>query len=273
MQLYSRALAAGREKIDPDEVFFLDMEIAMAHLKSGDVKSAKTLLENYEDRVATMKPAEAIVFSKYYQALADYKKIIGPANEFYSASLKFLSYTSIDDMLIEDKMTLAKDIALAALSGEDIYNFGEVLATPILNCLVSSPIQWLKDLVEVINGGNITGFNKIVQAHSQEYLAEPIISTSQEIIKQKAILLSLVNLAFERPSHSRIIDFVEISDKCLIPLQQVEWVLMKAMAIGLIKGVIDEVVGHVLVSWVQPRVLDKVQLAAINDQLAVWSEK
>jgi 26S proteasome regulatory subunit N9 len=53
----------------------------------------------------------------------------------------------------------------------------------------------------------------------------------------------------------------------------VEWLLMKAMALGLVKGKIDEVESFVKVTWIQPRVLDVTQLAAVNDQLAIWSEK
>jgi hypothetical protein len=54
---------------------------------------------------------------------------------------------------------------------------------------------------------------------------------------------------------------------------QVEWVLMRAMSIGLLKGTIDEVGAAVNVTWVQPRVLDKEQLALLNTQLKTWTEK
>ena len=54
---------------------------------------------------------------------------------------------------------------------------------------------------------------------------------------------------------------------------QVEWVLMRALSLGLIKGTIDEVEASVSVTWVQPRVLDKEQIAMLNVQLASWTEK
>jgi hypothetical protein len=54
---------------------------------------------------------------------------------------------------------------------------------------------------------------------------------------------------------------------------QVEWVLMRAMSLGLIKGIIDGVEEVVNVTWVQPRVLDKDQLNLLHDQLGAWTER
>ena len=48
---------------------------------------------------------------------------------------------------------------------------------------------------------------------------------------------------------------------------------MRAMSLGLIKGVIDGVEELVSVTWVQPRVLDKGQLSLLHDQLGAWSER
>ena len=39
-----------------------------------------------------------------------------------------------------------------------------------------------------------------------------------------------------------------------------EWVLMRAMSLGIIKGLIDEVEENVSITWIQPRVLDKNQI-------------
>lgn len=54
---------------------------------------------------------------------------------------------------------------------------------------------------------------------------------------------------------------------------QVEWVLMRAMSLGLIKGIIDETEEFVQVSWVRPRVLDCQQLELLRGQLESWTER
>ena len=45
---------------------------------------------------------------------------------------------------------------------------------------------------------------------------------------------------------------------------------MKAMSLGLVKGEIDEVNQSVDFRYVQPRVLDKGQLQAMDNRLANW---
>ena len=45
---------------------------------------------------------------------------------------------------------------------------------------------------------------------------------------------------------------------------------MKALAQGLVKGAIDEVAGVVNMTWVQPRVLDRKQVAGMASTLDTW---
>lgn len=48
---------------------------------------------------------------------------------------------------------------------------------------------------------------------------------------------------------------------------------MKALSLGLIKGIIDEVDQQISVTWVQPKVLDHEQIKVIVGQLNDWSER
>ncbi len=45
---------------------------------------------------------------------------------------------------------------------------------------------------------------------------------------------------------------------------------MKSLSLGLIHGKIDQVDQHVVVTWVQPRVLDKAQIKAMCEKVATW---
>ena len=148
-------------------------------------------------------------------------QLVGPAQEFYSAALLYLSYTSVDELSAEEKYVLATDMALAAITGDDIFNFGEVIATPILSFLKNTPNAWLNDLVHALHSGNIDQYNVIVDSCRVQYSAQPSLAGRHEVIKQKLVLLSLVNLAFERPSQARLVSFTDIANRTKIPVDQV----------------------------------------------------
>jgi len=174
---------------------------------------------------------------------------------------------------MEEKYVLATDVALASITGENIFNFGEVITTPILVALKGSPNQWMHDLVLAMNRGSIDEFNSIVDANRAQYFAQPSLSSRHDNIKKKIVLLALMNIAFERPSHDRQILFADISARTRIPMDQVEWVLMRAFSLNLIKGTIDQIEQSVSITWVQPRVLDTDQLSILSSQLETWASR
>lgn len=71
----------------------------------------------------------------------------------------------------------------------------------------------------------------------------------------------------------RSIPFVALAQETRLPVDQVEWVLMRAMSLGLIKGRIDQVDSVVHITFVKPRVLDKVQVAALQERVENWRQK
>ena len=185
----------------------------------------------------------------------------------------FLAYTPVESLPIEEKYIIATDMALASITGENIFNFGEVIATPILEALKGSPNQWLHDLVLAMHRGSIDDFNSIVNTNREQYFAQPSLSSRHENTKKKIVLLALMNVAFERPSHDRQIQFTDISARTRIPIDQVEWVLMQAFSLGLVKGTIDQIDQSVSITWVQPRMLDKDQLGLLCNQLSTWATR
>ena len=133
----------------------------------------------------------------------------------------FLAYTSVDDLRSNEKYALATDMALAAITGDDIYNFGEVLATPILKVLKDTPNEWLLLLVESMNNGHVDHFDNVVTSYHSQYTAQPVLQDKHVKVVEKMRLLAVLQLAFERPSHSRVIAFQDISDRIKVPTNEV----------------------------------------------------
>lgn len=60
------------------------------------------------------------------------------------------------------------------------------------------------------------------------------------------------------PSGDRSITFDAIALAANLPVDQVELLIMRALSLGLIRGLLDQVEGTLRVTWVQPRVLQYV---------------
>ena len=70
-------------------------------------------------------------------------------------------------------------------------------------------------------------------------------------------------MTFKRASNRRVITFQDISAETRLPLEDIELLVMKGLAQGLVKGAIDQVSGVVHMTWVQPRVLNKQQVSSL----------
>ena len=92
-------------------------------------------------------------------------------------------------------------------------------------------------------------------------------------IQEKMTLLALVKMIFERPSSERTVDFATIAQVLEIPIEQVEWVIMRAFSVKLMEGSMDQVDGIVHVTWILPRVLDNGQMSDLATRFGEWAVK
>ena len=87
----------------------------------------------------------------YFYSFLSYTAIFSPRTKskyvFYRANLRFLGCTELSDLSKEDQQSHAFHLSLAALLGKGIYNFGELLAHPVLQTLNGTPNEWLINLL------------------------------------------------------------------------------------------------------------------------------
>lgn len=140
------------------------------------------------------------------------------------------------------------------------------LAHPILDSLTGTENEWLVELLRAFNSGDINKFEQMKPKWST--IAD--LAAQEVKLRQKISLLCLMEMTFKRPANKRTIMFEEIAKEAKLPVKEVEILIMKALAQGLVKGAIDEVAGVVNMTWVQPRVLDRKQVAAMATTLDTW---
>lgn len=166
----------------------------------------------------------------------------------------------------QDQVERAFNIGLAAILGNGIYNFGELLQHEILDALRNSEKSWLVQLLFAFNSGNIKAYKEL---HSQ-WSKQPDLNTNEKYMREKISLLCLMEMTFKRPATQRVLSFDDIAQETDLSKGDVENLVMRALSLKLVKGLIDQVDQTVHMSWVQPRVLDKDQIGTMADRLHLW---
>ncbi|CAB3360789.1 Hypothetical predicted protein [Cloeon dipterum] len=206
------------------------------------------------------------VHGRYYQLASDLYRLQSNYAEYYRASLRYLGCSDLSTITSEDKINIAAFLGLAALLGEGVYNFGELLAHPVLESLEGTPAVWIKHLLLAFNQGDIAKFEQM-RPH-WESMGDLVAHEKQ--LREKITLLCLMEMTFKRPSNNRILTFAEIAKETQLPVTDVEFLVMKALSLGLVRGAIDQVAQNVQMTWVQPRVLDKNQINGMIQRLNAW---
>jgi len=286
--------AAHTKEQDEQAMKLLSLELLRRRLvlPGADLDAAKeqlaTIKKSMDHHTGVM---DARIYAAYYQASYEYHKLRSNPQEYYTNALLYLTYTPLTTIPASTRAALASDIGLAALLGKNIHNFGELLQHPILKDLevAGHEFEWLPKMLRTFNGGKIKEFDQIFAQVKDKY---PALSANGVFLNQKLRIMTLMELVFHLPTgkaavaaedaaastssaqpRGRFLTFDEISAGCDLPHDQVEWLVMKALALGVLRGEIDQVKQIVRIHWVAPRVLDIEQVKAIQKRLGVWQQE
>ncbi|KDE06781.1 26S proteasome regulatory subunit N9 [Microbotryum lychnidis-dioicae p1A1 Lamole] len=245
------------------------MEAAYFKLLLGDNEGTKSAIDTCAKVLDAMDSVDLVVHASYYRVAGDYYKAKAEYADYYKNSLLYLACVTVDkDLTLPERVQRAHDLAISALLGK-IYNFGELLMHPILDSLNGTEYAPIKNLLFAFNAGDIGQFESLSHAIAQE----PILQENYSTLRQKICLMALIEAVFRRPTSERVLPFSVIAADTRLPIDEVEHLVMKALSLKLIRGTLDQVSSTTSISWVQPRVLDKVQIAGLRDRLAGWTDQ
>ncbi|EIM23476.1 hypothetical protein WALSEDRAFT_31005 [Wallemia mellicola CBS 633.66] len=246
-------------------------KISIAHydLLLGNLDKAKEAMDVCERVLDSIDGVEASVTGAWLRVSGDYFKSKAEYAAFYRTTLLYISCAGMDQLDKAEQIQRSHDLAIAALLGDTIYNFGELLTHPILHALDGTELEWLKDIIYIFNEGDITKF----EVNASKLANEPILHDSQAFLRQKICLMALIECVFKRSSKDRDMSFSTIGAETKLPLDEVEHLIMKALSLKLIRGTIDQVSSSASINWVQPRVLDKNQVKSLASRLNEWRSK
>ena len=225
-------------------------------------------LELVESIMTTAPPPLAIQAS-VYRISALYDKFALNYSAFYRHTFLFLACLSAEELKQSRFLETSHDLCVAALLADDIYNFGELLEHAILKNLVGTPYAYLVDLLNGFNAGNLETLSRL-EASVKKH---PALSAHATFLQEKLCLMSLAQFLFTQVKSDRRVLFTDIAAATKVALDQIEFLLIRAISVGIIRGSIDQVEGFISVSWIQPRLLDSQQIGELFKAVELWNEK
>jgi len=199
----------------------------------------------------------------------------GDAGAFYRASLARLAFVAPGDGLLSaaEGEQLALDVGAAALLADDVYSFGELLLHPLIAEALGGGDEeqegggkgkvarggkhpWLGALLRALADGDLPAFEAARAAHSKEIAAaRPAVAEAAREedgpLRAKARVCALFALAASLPPEGRrSVPLSRVAEAAGLKggEGEAEFLVMKAVAKGLVRATIDGVEGSVHVS-------------------------
>ncbi|XP_049852060.1 26S proteasome non-ATPase regulatory subunit 13-like [Schistocerca gregaria] len=270
LEFYEKLSSANHITDDAESHIFALSLYVRAQVENGLITEAMAVLDECETKLSDLNYADSCVHAAYYRAKAALYQYKQDFSEFYSNGLQYLAYAQVEMVHASDLETLALDLAYAALVGENIYNFGELIESQILNYIKGGPSEWVWQTIEMFSKGDIEGWESLKSRCSNQLCQ--LFHGNYEILNQKMATLAVIELIFNRRSSDKNISFSDIMNVSRIGAEEVELLLMKALSLGLIRGRINETEQFINVTWVRPRVLLPSQIEAMKNRLDRWGE-
>ncbi|CAI4225776.1 unnamed protein product [Auanema sp. JU1783] len=230
-----------------------------------DIKHIRDMIESTQKEVDDLNGVTE-VHAPFYKVSALYLREVGDFAGYYREALRYLGVEDPDSLSRQEKHVQALLVGFAALLGVNVYNFGELLAHPILKSLEETSESWLIPVLYAFNSGDLVKFHEM-EKHWGEWKD---LKKKKDFLVCKIRLMAVMEIALARPSKERNIPFSEIAAKCQVGVEEVEFLVMRALSKGLIKGLIDQVNQTVHITWVQPRVLNSDQILLMCDRMTLW---
>ncbi len=264
---------SDRLGIDKEAQLLVRVEMAANLLFSGAVVEAGDALVQLKDEIEKFPGADIIIYSEFYKAYALYFDHRKDYEEFYQYALQYLAYTPEATLRPEEKIEWSVKMGMAVLLGRKIYNIGELVEKEILKSLTTTPHLWLYDLLQAMNAARVADFVRAAEHYKTQIASVPLIKDSMDQIIIKMKILALLDLVFTRQKEDRSIPFHIVAKTSEIAIDDVEWLLMKAMSLGLIRGEIDQVESIVKITWMKPRILDPQRVQVMRETVDKWRTK
>jgi 26S proteasome regulatory subunit N9 len=243
---------------------WIRLQMVQPYVSNGDFERALHLLLEIE---LTMDyKTDPAVRSLFYKVRCSLDKARGDNDAFYESGFLYLSASGQRDDLV-----LAFDLAHAALCSTNVFSFVELTSHGILECLRKTENEWLRAFVFMLADGSIEAISEYEQKYLAILRAKPGFVPYLQRIELKVRLSVLQELIFQQPYESRVFKFSDLEKVCQVTKNEVELLILKALAGGLLEGFIDQVEETFVVTRCRPKALTRDKLVHLKAEIERWT--
>jgi len=265
-------LSGQFSKTSPDQTHlfvYARMSAAYYQISTGAITEAKAAIEECLPLVEAFVGVDPSIKAVFYRVRSEFDKVKALFAAYYRDAFLYLACINLEEVSAQECLEQAHDLCVAALSAETIFNFGELLMHPILETLKGTRFEYLHATLHAFNNGD----HETLEALLPALQSNAIIAPRLAFLRQKMCLMALVECVFAFMKSSRRIPFSTISVAAQVPIGEVEFLLMKALSVGILRGTINQPDQIIVVDWVQPRVLDRDQLVQLRSSIRTWKAR
>ena len=260
-----------KNKYKGEEKIFIKILKGFCYYDLNRMYELEEIVKNTEQDFSGNIEIDSSLYSQYYKLSTLFYEKKQDYDNFYNNAFQYLAYET--KMTNEEKLDLCYKMCSAMLIGEKLYNFAELIEKDFFKLMHGTQYEWISNLILSFNSAKVDQFLSMVNQNKKKIMDNPILKEKADFLPIKIRIAALLDLIFQKNKTERTLSFDEICKVCQTEEDKIEFISMKALSHGLIKGYIDQVEKKLVVNWIQPKYLDKEKIVLMQDRFTAWIDK
>lgn len=254
-----------------EEKIFINIIKGFCYFDLDKMYDLEEILKKIENNFSSKIEIDSSLYAKYYKLSTLYYEKKQDYDNFYNNAFQYLAYeTQISN---EDKLELCYKMCSSMLVGEKLYNFAELIEKEFFKLMKGTQYEWISNLILSFNSSKVDQFMSMLEQNKNNIESNSVLAQKKEFLPIKIRIAALLELIFQKNKNERTLSFEEICKVCLTEEDKIEYISMKALSHGLIKGYIDQVEKKLIINWIQPKYLDKEKINIMKGRFETWIDK
>ena len=254
-----------------EEKIFIKIIKGFCYLDLNKMYELEEIVKSTEQDFSSNIEIDSSLYAQYYKLSSLYYEKKEDYDNFYNNTFQYLAYET--RLSNEEQLEICYKMCSAMLIGEKLYNFAELIEKDFFKLMHGSKYEWISNLILSFNSAKVDQFESMIKQNKKQIDENPILKGKSDFLPIKIRIAALLELIFQKNKSERTITFEEICKICHTQEDKIEFLSMKALSHGLIKGYIDQVEKKLIVSWIQPKYLDREKISLMNDRFTAWIDK